>query len=262
MRKIKNIIALTFLITSSANAQNNQDYRSCVKEFYKYIFSEKKVYINDFSRIYSNSLEPSFIMEEKSRIGLTYLQAQREVDAFSDTIISRTLLRMRVYKQKLAQGSNYESVCKQIESSSVYNEGTEFSMLLELKLSENNIVFFEINQDTPKQIQYIWLCTGESLGDLVQGIKSVEKFKRPGTISDPDGYVNVRIKPDKSSQIVGKFIKDEIFYYTPISGSEWYPVYKEEGGKQFGYIHRSRILKYIEFTPKLKEKVKKQRGGC
>jgi hypothetical protein len=262
MKKIKYIIGLTFLITTCVHAQDNKDYKVCVKEFYKLFFSIKKVTINDFSKVYSNSLEPGFLIKENSQIQLTYLQAQKEVDVYSDTITSRTLLRMRVYKEQLTQGLNYESICKQIEESPVYNEGTEFSMLLELKLTERNIIFFELNKDTPKQIQYIWLSSGESLGDLVQGNKTIEKLKRPGIINDPDGYSNVRDKPDKNSQITAKFIKDEVFYYTPTNDSDWWCVYKEEGGKQVGYIHKSRILKYADFPPKLKEKVKKQRGGC
>ena len=119
-----------------------------------------------------------------------------------------------------------------------------------------------MNKDTPTQILNIWLPNGESLDDLVEGIK-VEKLQRPGIINDPDGYTNIREKPDKNSAIiVGKFVKNEIFYYTPVSGSDWWPVYKKDGGEQIGYIHKSRILKYSDFPPKLKEKVRKLRGGC
>jgi hypothetical protein len=261
MKKIEYIIVLTFLIISCAHAQDNQSYKVCVEEFYKLLFSNRKVTINDFSKVYSNSLEASFLTKGSLQNQITYLEAQKEIEAHSDTMKSQTLIRMKVYQEQLIRGLNYESIYKQIELTSVYNEGTEFSSLLELKLTEKDVIYFEINKDTPKQIQYIWLSSGESLGDLVQGNKIIEKLKRPGIINDAHGYTNIRDKPDKGSQITAKLIKNEIFYYTP-NESDWWSVYKEEGGKQVGYIHKSRILKYTDFTPKQKEKVKKQRGGC
>lgn len=266
MKKIKYIIGLTLLITTCVRAQDNQD-KVCVKEFYRVLFSDKKVFVSEFSKVYSNA-SPDYEVGLLINAGKlkendgNYLKYQKEFTVHSDTIESQVLNRMRAYKQQLTQGLNYESICKQIEESPVYNEGTEFSMLLELRLTERDIIFFELNKDTPKQIQYIWLSSGESLGDLVQGNKTIEKLKRPGIINDPDGYSNIREKPDKNSQITAKFIKDEVFYYTPTNDSDWWCVYKEEGGKQVGYIHKSRILKYADFPPKLKEKVKKQRGGC
>lgn len=263
MKKFKNFfLNFVFIIISTcAYAQEYQDYKNCVKEFYRFLFSEKKVTIKDFSKVFSNSLEPRFLIESSLK-QLTYLEADRVVEAYSDTLTSQTLLKMRFFKHQLTKGLNFENICQQIEVSPVYNEGTEFSMLLELKVTEKDIIFFELNKDTPKQILYIWLSSGESLGDLVQGNKTIEKLKRPGIINDPDGYCNVREKPYKNSKITAKFIKDEVFYYTPTNESDWWCVYKEEGGKQIGYIHKSRILKYADFPPKLKEKVKKQRNGC
>jgi len=250
-----------------AHAQDYQSYKECVKEFYGLFFTDKKVTVNDFSRVYTDATPDYEIgllvntgkLKEKSN---NYLKYQNEIATHSETLESQVLFRMKTYKEQLTHDLNYENICKQIEFSLVYNQGTEFSMLLELKLSEKNIIFFEINKDTPKKIQYIWLSSGESLGDLVQGYKSIQKLKLPGIINDPDGYTNVREKPDKNSKIVAKFIKNEVFYYTPTNESEWWSVYKEEGGKQVGYIHKNKILNYTDFPPKLKEKVKKQRGGC
>ena len=267
MKKIEFIIVLTFLAIFGVNAQENQDCKVCLKEFYWLLFSDKKVSLNDFSKVYTNA-SPDYeigLLVNTSKVkekDNNYLKYQKEIAAHSDTMESQIFLRMKTYKEQLTQGLNYVNICKQIELSPVYNEGTEFSTLLELKLSEKDIIFFEINKDTPKQIQYIWLSSGESLGDLVQGNKNIEKLKRPGIINDPDGYTNVRGKPNKHSQITGKFIKDEVFYYTPTNDNDWWSVYKEDGEKQIGYIHKSRILKYTDFPPKLKERVKKQRGGC
>jgi hypothetical protein len=246
------------------HAQDNL-YKVCVKEFYRLLFSDKKVSVSEFSKVYSNAspdYEVGLLIDAGKLDHDNYLKYLKEFTEHSDTIESQVLNRIRAYKQQLTQGLNYESICKKIEKSLIYNEGTMFSMLLELRLTERDIIFFELNTDTPKAILYIWLSTGESLGDLVEGNKTIQKLMRPGIINAPEGYCNVMDKPDKNSQIVAKFIKDEIFYYTPTNESDWWCVYKEEVGKQVGYIHKSCILKYADFPPKLKEKVKKQRGGC
>jgi hypothetical protein len=264
MKTNKYIFCFTLLLTTSLHAQFTQD-KVCVKEFYRILTSCKEVSISNFSRVYCNA-SPDYEAGLLVNIGKLskndYFLYQKEIASHSDTIESKILSRMRTYKNQLTKGLNYENICKQIEVSSIYNEGTDFSVLLELKLTERDIIFFELNKDTPKQIQYIWLSSGESLGNLVLGDKVIETFRRPGIINDQDGYSNIREKPDKSSKVVGKLIKDDIFYYTPTNESDWWAVYKDEGGKLIGYIHKSRILRYINFPPELKEKVKKQRSGC
>jgi hypothetical protein len=57
-------------------------------------------------------------------------------------------------------------------------------------------------------------------------------------IEDPDGFVNMRSKPNASSEIVLKIRKDEFFLCEP-SESEWWPVKDFFDNK--GYMHRSRI---------------------
>ncbi len=59
-----------------------------------------------------------------------------------------------------------------------------------------------------------------------------------GLINDPDGYTNVRLKPDSESLVVGTISKNEYFFYT-ISNSNWYSVKTLKGLK--GYVHKSRI---------------------
>lgn len=264
MKKIKCVLGLALLITTSVHAQGDIE-KACVQEFYSMLFSDDKFSIREFSRIYSNATgdyEAGFLVRTGKLNENDFMKYEMELTKHSGTIESNVLNRMRTYKQQLTQGLDFKSICKQIEKSRVYNEGTEFSVLLELKLTENNIIFFEISSNIPKEIQNIWLSSGESLDDMVHAHKTIEKFKRPGIINDPDGYSNVREKPDKNSQITMKFVKDQIFYYTPTNKSDWWCVYKEEGGNPVGYLHKSRIVKYADFPRKLREKVNKQRGGC
>lgn len=265
MNKLRYFIALIFLFSGCAYAQDYHDYKVCVNEFYRLLYSSNNVSINDFSRIYSNA-SPSYEVGLLVKIGKLkesdYFKHKNVIAAHADAIDSQILLRMRAYKNHLTRGLSYESICQQIEESSVFDEGTEFTMLLELNLSNGLIIFFEINKDTPKQIQYIWLSTGESLSDLVLASKELEMLKRPGIITDPDGFTNIRLQSNNSAQIVGRFLNDDIFFYTPSSESDWWAVYKQEGGPQVGYVHKNRILKYSDFPPKLKEQVKKKRRGC
>ena len=57
-------------------------------------------------------------------------------------------------------------------------------------------------------------------------------------IEDPDGFVNLRSKPDANSEVVLKIQKDEFFVCEP-SESEWWRVKDFFDNK--GYMHRSRI---------------------
>jgi len=71
-----------------------------------------------------------------------------------------------------------------------------------------------------------------------------------GTISDPDGYTNIRRgpgtkKPDGSEMpIVGRIVIGEVFDYFP-DDSNWWRV-RTSDGKQ-GYVHNSRIVPTAEF---------------
>jgi hypothetical protein len=248
------------------NPDDENAYKPCVKEFYRLLFSEKKVTIEDFESVIRVLDETDVFLKEcvKRNSKNDCARIARERINHPDTSTSYKLIALRKYQPVLTQGFDYSYICQLIDLALIYDEGFEFGMYLELIFPNGMSVYFEMNKDTPKQILYIWLPTGESLKGLIRGEQGekVEKLQRPGIINDPDGYTNIREKPDKNSAIVGKFVRNELFYYTPISGSDWWPVYKTDGGKQIGYVHKSRILRYIDFPPKLKEKVRKLRGGC
>jgi hypothetical protein len=61
---------------------------------------------------------------------------------------------------------------------------------------------------------------------------------RLAVIEDPDGFVNMRSKPDANSEVVLKIQRDEFFVCEP-SESEWWRVKDFFDNK--GYMHRSRI---------------------
>lgn len=256
------IIIILFLNVTYLHAQDNQIYKECVKGFYKFLLTEEKVTIKEFSTVFLSTSDARFLQSENFQKKMPYLQAQKEIDNHADTILSFTLLKMRNYKQLLTEGLDLHNIIKHIESSSVYNEGWEFSKILELKLSQDDIIYFELNTDTPKQIMYIWLPSGESLSDLIGENNKIELLKRPGIINDKDGYTNIRESQNIDSRIIEKFYKNNVFYYTPMCNSDWWPVYKKESDDKLGYIHKSKILIYKFFPVNLKNEVKKLRGSC
>jgi len=261
--KMLRIIFIILLIAENFNAQSNDLYLSCVKDYYRYLYADSIISVYDFSTVYANA-SPDYEAEIRLKKGQNsdYQELFKQISSHSDILESSILLDMRNYKENLTQGLSYENICKLIDSSFVYDEGIEFSMFVEISFLDGSGIYFEINKDTPRQIQYIWLSNGESLGNLIQGDKEIELLQRPGIINDPDGYTNIREKPEINSKVVGRLTINDIFYYTPTRNNNWWPVSYRFGEKPSGYIHRSRIKVFKDFPIELKEKIKKQRSGC
>ena len=57
-------------------------------------------------------------------------------------------------------------------------------------------------------------------------------------IQDPDGYVNVRSRPDTRSSVVTR-IEDAELFTVEVSDESWWRVTTRDGDR--GYVHRSRI---------------------
>ena len=85
------------------------------------------------------------------------------------------------------------------------------------------------------------------------------QLKFPAIINDPDGYVNVRKEPNKNSEIVAKISTNEIFFFTLMPETDWYPVYFQKSTLSVGYIHKSRIKTVEGFPEGLIEKVRRLR---
>lgn len=85
------------------------------------------------------------------------------------------------------------------------------------------------------------------------------QLKTPAIINDPDGYVNIREKSNVKSKVVRQIKENELFYFTPLFKTEWYPVYLDENEPCIGYIHQSRIKTFEDFPGWLQEEVRKAR---
>ena len=67
-----------------------------------------------------------------------------------------------------------------------------------------------------------------------------------GRIEDKDGYVNIRKNPDLKSEVVGKFVADDIFWCLESSEGEWLEV-DIQTPPYHGHIHKSRVKFIREF---------------
>lgn len=68
-----------------------------------------------------------------------------------------------------------------------------------------------------------------------------EKKLKVGKINDPDGYTNVREKPEINSKIIAEIFENEFFHYYEKSKNNWF--YVITNAKIKGYVHKSRLEK-------------------
>jgi len=253
-KKIAIIFCLSFLflITCSATKLASQDYRSCVLRFYKILMTRKTISVGEMESIYLNS------SYEKS------IRGEMSANTVIDSQESRLFYKLMNYKNQLTQGVDYKTICSLINNSNVINEGFEFGSFIELKFPNNKTIFFDMNSDIPKTIEYIWLPSGEDLGSLIMNYEKVEKFLRPGIINDSDGFTNLRKETNGNSKIIGRLLNNQLFFYSPNSYSNWWAIYRKDNSfeKPMGYIHKSKIKPYERFPNDIKNQLKKIRHGC
>ncbi len=156
-------------------------------------------------------------------------------------------------KEILTQGYSLSEIEKIVKKAKVFTDGEWLDSIIEISFPNKKTVYLEYTELT---LNSIWLPDG------TDAFTPTWHFYRPGIINDSDGYVNIREKPSVKSKIVGRINKDELFYFIPVSGTEWYQICWEEGNPPVGYIHKSKITKYNDFPPKIKEIVKTLRSGC
>lgn len=263
MIRIPLVVIILFFVVIKSTGQEVSSYKECVKRFYYFLLVDKEVTISDFSSIYSNATSDyeASLLVRKGLSQKNINELQKEIYSQRNSTISSVLLEMKKFESLVTQDLDYNSIIRLVELSEIFDEGSMFSMLVQLNFPNKASVYFELNKDTPKMIQYIWLPNGESLGDLVQGNKHVERLERPGIINRRSGYVQVRNTPDKNAPIVGKVYNEELFYYTPDKKQKWWPIYFKKGGGQIGYINSCKIIAYSNFPRKLKEEVTRSQSG-
>lgn len=238
------------------------NYRNCVKSFYSLLFRKgvtigelKKVYANggvnqEIEQIICDSLKKSFFNEQ------LILQKKAYIDKNSSSMIIK---EMRLYIKDLTEGLSRQQIYYLIDHAKIYNQGIYNLDFLELSFPNKKTIYFELNTDDPIQINWIYLDNGYLLEGKFYNNKP-DKLVFVGTVNDPDGYVNVRERPSLNSKTVSKFTSGNYFYYYPDNGAEWLLVKSKEDGPSIGYVHKSRIQNYTEFSDDLKKRVIEDRN--
>lgn len=234
------------LLTFSLFGNNQNDYKNHIKKFYSMLLLEKFVSVKEMDSIYYTAYEGS----------------STGTSLFESVVIEK----IRQHTNELTYGLNYESICKIIDKSKIIDEKIQFAIVLELEFPNNIKLYFEMNDDSPISIQNIWLPTGKVFSyEIIEKESTTDyMYLRPGLINDKDGFVNIRKESNAKSKIVGKLSLNELFFYSPNSFENWWPVFRNDNSsvKPIGYIHKSRIIEYKNFPIKMKKLVIMKRSGC
>lgn len=267
MNKFLFILLLFMSYFINANAQQNEEeyYKNTVLKFYKFLY-QSEVSIKDFSSIYVNASlhfdsrsyirdsmgldNPNWMIEEKRNKSVK----EEETPSYIHKKIKREF-------NNLTFGLTYDQIAKTIENSVVSSQGLEFSKIVELNFPNNKKVYFEVNNDTPTQVIWVWENNASLLDDIINNVRNPQKLFLAGTIIDPDGFVNIREALSYNSKVVGTLTIDDIFFYNPDNEEKWWKVYSEENWKSFlGYVHCSRINNYNNLPIKQKLKIFEKRN--
>lgn len=173
--------------------------------------------------------------------------------------IYRECYNINNYRSEIIDTLSLKELNEIIRKAPVTMDGLYMDSLVEIKLSDKKTIYFQIYIDQPSSIDHIWLSDGI---DFLSDKEYKEYFRRPGIINDTDGYTNIREQPNAKSKIVRRMLKNELFFFTPVSDSDWYRVYRNESSSSIGYIHKSKITTYDNFPEKIKRKICKMRSGC
>ena len=250
--KFKLTILLMFLSTLLFAQSEKQDrfekhYRQLVKDFYRQLFKES-VTVKEFSEIY---VYAGYIDSDLTK---KHLNTDKMKSELMNSIKTK-------HFDELTNKLTINEINNVIEKSEISSDGYDFEIIMELPLSKNYSIYFDLDNDIPGRIEYIFLKNAINIGSM-DNKEYKEQLFRPGIINESDGYTNLRENPNSKSKVVGILKTNELFFYSPIGDSDWYPVQMRYLGKKIGYIHKSKIIKYSNFPKQIKVKVDKIRGGC
>lgn len=257
------ILLLLLFLPFVGNTQSRDVCQRVVEQFYVMLYKET-VSIDQFSKVYlraspySDALQ---FLEDSLQASVNGLLARKRESRIDPTSTPSFVFRKTIkHFQVLTHGLSLPEMKKVIDKGVIYDEEVFLQRFYEITFPNGDYISFALSKEPPLIIVQIWLSDGQSFSGLTDGF--VEKFKRPGIIQDPDGFVNIRAGASHESPIIGQLHKNDLFFYTPTNTSDWWLIYKEDAFTVLGYIHKSRILQYKDFPLKLQRKVHQLRDGC
>ena len=220
------------------------DYKKLVKSFYQILYNNVLIK-NDYIRLDINKDFYFIINSCKSKIykddtlnSINYAKMKSDTSLFY------------VYNQ-LTQNLSIDELNKIVDEGEIYSDDDPFNISLDIKFPNSKIIHFIMYMDEPPRLLDIDLNNGNSVST-----KKPVKLLRQGLIIDTERFAYAREKPNINSKIITKFRTNEIFMYTPIGDSDWWPVALSNAPLIYiGYIHKSKILTFKNFPKYLKEKL-------
>lgn len=131
------------------------------------------------------------------------------------------------------------------ESSDLVTAKEQLETVFALGVDETASIAFSF--DNPKKATKFKVSSKWDEGNAGNGkdiaIPSPSKAAHQvAVINDPDGYTNVRAKPNVKANIVAKIVDGERFFFDVVPGSNWVKVYRTADAPQYiGYMHNSRV---------------------
>ncbi len=260
------IVTILCLLLTAANFQNDDNYKEVVKQFFAFLY-QKSVSIDEFSSVYANAsldYDTGLFLRDSLGIQCYDFELTRKRDQSIDVKATPSYVfkNVRQNLEDITFGLTYDEVVNIIDNAVVSTQGLKFSEIIELRFPGEKRIFMELNKDTPTQVLWVWLNNATLLDDVINGSTNPQRLMLPGTINDSDGFVNIRKDPDVNSQIVDKFLEDDIFYYIPDNDVNWWQVAHVEDSRTIvGFIHKSRIINYNDMSVELKQKVFEKRNA-
>lgn len=176
----------------------------------------------------------------------------------------------------LFQGKSKDVVLDALNKAETFYYGGVLDSMVVLNLGDKGL-YFRVSTEGQKYDYTDILDIFDFNGRNLLSDTSTATMQFAGVIDDPDGFVNVRDMPSVNSKVVEKIKKDELFFYTPIWGTNWCKVevihFKkpledyDEGEDEskhedleyethfVGYIHKSRIMPFEKCSRKIQRRI-------
>lgn len=176
----------------------------------------------------------------------------------------------------LFQDKNKDVVLDALNKAETFYYGGVLDSMVVLNLGDKGL-YFRVSTEGQKYDYTDILDIFDSNGRNLLSETNTTTMQFAGVIDDPDGFVNVREKPSIDSKVVEKIKKDELFFYTPIWGTNWCKVEvihfkkhlenndeNEDDSKNealdyethfAGYIHKSRIMPFEKCSRKIQRRI-------
>ena len=173
-----------------------------------------------------------------------------------DEVFVRTreyLDTIRHHHGLLTQGYTLSEIMTFIADARWFTDGEYCDTTVALSFPNGNILYYQVSDAFT--LNHLWLGDGKELG-------SSWSYRRPACIKDSLGSVAIRKSQDSQSKVTATYSADELFYYTPNAKEQWLKVYADENSPCIGFVHRSQIKNFEEFSDELKKEIHDMLSGC